>query len=69
MITVHAHTGCRSAGTRGGRWMGRTWAYLLVASAVASKVGSSMWWHIETTRASPHVLRVAAEHSTAAEDQ
>ncbi len=33
--------------------MGRTWARALVATAVASKVGSSMWWHMPTTNSSP----------------
>ena len=51
MVTVHAQCGCRSAtlGSRGGRWTGRTWALGLVATAVASNVGSSMSWHIERT--------------------
>ena len=49
MITVHAQCGCRSDGVRGGRWMGRTWVLRLVASAVASKVGSSMSWHMPWT--------------------
>ena len=42
IVTVHAQCGCRSAGVRGGRWIGRTCAFGLVATAVASKVGSSM---------------------------
>ncbi|PQM46263.1 hypothetical protein C1Y40_03561 [Mycobacterium talmoniae] len=49
MITVQAQCGCRSAGWRGGRWMGRIWARGLVATAVASKVGSSMVWHMPKT--------------------
>ena len=53
MITVHAQCGCRSAArsaeARGGRWIGRTCALGLEATAVASKVGSSMSWHIERT--------------------
>ena len=53
MVTVHAQCGCRSAvrssALRGGRWIGRTWALGLEATAVASKVGSSMSWHIERT--------------------
>ena len=49
MITVHAQCGLRLDGTRGGRWMGRTWALRLVASAVASNVGSSMSWHMPCT--------------------
>ena len=49
MMTVHAQCGWRSAGVRGGRWMGRTCALALVATAVASKVGSSMSWHMPLT--------------------
>ena len=50
MITVQAQCGCRSAGScaaAGGS--GRTCAFGLVATAVASKVGSSMSWHIDRT--------------------
>ena len=36
-------------GVRGGRWIGRTWALGLVATAVASNVGSSMSWHMPLT--------------------
>ena len=49
MITVQAQCGCWSGELRGGRWTGRTWAFGLEATAVASKVGSSMSWHIERT--------------------
>ena len=49
MITVHSQCGDRSAGTRGGRWTGRIWARGLEAVAVASKVGSSMSWHMART--------------------
>jgi hypothetical protein len=49
IVTVQAQWGLRSAGSRGGRWIGRTCAFGLVATAVASKVGSSMSWHIERT--------------------
>ena len=49
MITVHAQCGCWSADDRGGRWIGRTCALALVATAVASNVGSSMSWHIDFT--------------------
>ena len=41
--------GWRSAGRRGGRWIGVMRARGSVAHAVASKVGSSMWWHMATT--------------------
>ena len=58
MMTVHAQCGCRSAGVRGGRWMGRTCARALVATAVASKVGSSMVWHIPNTYSLAHRLHV-----------
>ena len=37
----------------GGRWIGRIRAFGLVASAVASKVGSSMVWHMWNTASSP----------------
>ena len=49
MVTVQAQCGSRSAGCRGGRWIGRTCALGLVATAVASNVGSSMSWHIAVT--------------------
>ena len=53
MITVHAQCGMVVAaicsGRRGGRWIGRTCAFGLEATAVASNVGSSMSWHIERT--------------------
>ena len=49
MITVQAQCGCWSARRAAGRWIGRTWARGLVATAVASNVGSSMSWHIERT--------------------
>ena len=49
MMTVQAQWGDRSAGTRGGRWTGRTWARGFEAVAVASKVGSSMSWHMAVT--------------------
>ena len=42
MTTVHAQCGCWSGELRGGRWIGRIWALALVATAVASNVGSSM---------------------------
>ena len=58
MITVQAQCGCRSAGTRGGRWIGRTCAFGLVATAVASKVGSSMSWHIAAHVVVAHRLDV-----------
>ncbi len=53
MITVHAQCGCWSVEARGGRWIGRTCALGFVATAVASKVGSSMSWHIEVTYDGP----------------
>src|SRR5207249_7934969 len=46
IVTRQWQWGARSAGTRGGRWIGRTCAYGLVVPAVASKVGSSMSWHM-----------------------
>ena len=49
MMTVHAQCGFRPDGTLGGRWIGRTCALRLVASAVASNVGSSMSWHMPWT--------------------
>ena len=49
MMTVHAQCGFRSDGVRGGRWIGRTCALGFVATAVASKVGSSMSWHMPWT--------------------
>ena len=58
MITVQAQCGCRSADDRGGRWIGRTCARALVATAVASKVGSSMSWHIERDVVRAHRLDV-----------
>jgi hypothetical protein len=51
--TVQLQWGRRSAGIRGGRWTGRIRARGLVAEAVASNVGSSMWWHIVTTNSGP----------------
>ena len=54
MNTSQWQCGIRSAGVRGGRWTGRQRARGLLATALASKVGSSMWWHIETTAASPY---------------
>ncbi len=53
MVTVHAQCGVRPAGERGGRWTGRIRSFGLVAHPVASKVGSSMWWHMATTMSSP----------------
>ena len=50
---VQAQWGWRSAGIRDGRWTGRTWARGLLAVAVASKVGSSMVWHMACTYSSP----------------
>ena len=52
MITVHAQCGCRSAGRAAAGGSGRTCALGLVATAVASNVGSSMSWHIDL-----HVVR------------
>ena len=51
--TVQWQCGIRSAGTRGGRWTGRTCARGFVAPAVASKVGSSIAWHMPWTYSSP----------------
>ena len=58
MMTVHAQCGCRSEGTRGGRWMGRICARGLVATAVASNVGSSMVWHMPKTYCVAHRLHI-----------
>ena len=58
MITVHAQCGCRSAGTRGGRWIGRTCALGWLAIAVASNVGSSMSWHMPDDVVLAHRLDV-----------
>ena len=53
LVDDHRPRAVRRAGSagevRGGRWTGRTCARGLVATAVASKVGSSMSWHIERT--------------------
>ena len=49
IVAVQWQWGWRSAGVRGGRWIGRIRAYGLVAIAVASKVGSSIVWHIVRT--------------------
>jgi hypothetical protein len=49
MVTVHAQCGCCCGEERGGRRIGRTCALGFEATAVASKVGSSMSWHIERT--------------------
>ena len=51
--TVQWQCGIGSAGTRGGRWIGRTCARGFVAPAVASKVGSSIAWHMPVTYSSP----------------
>ena len=53
MMIVQWQCGVRSAGTRGGRWIGRIRARGLVAYTVASNVGSSIVWHMPTTRSSP----------------
>ena len=53
MKTFQRQWGARSAGVRGGRWIGRIFMFGWVAAAVASKVGSSMSWHMSFTRFSP----------------